>query len=150
MAGKIFKAEVRYAGDDLFVGFGPGGHAHAIETNSARNSAVTPMGMLLTALGACTGIDVVSILRKKREPVDAYRVELTGDRREEHPRKFDEIRVHHVLHGARLSEKAVQQAIELSDQKYCSVAATLRPGARIVSSFEIVREPAGEAAAAKT
>lgn len=134
------KATVQYAGDDLFIGVSPGGHAHVIETDSRRNRAVTPTEMLLTALGACTGVDVVSILRKKRENVTAYHVEVSGERREEHPRKFEEIRVHHVLRGAGLSEKAVAQAIELSDQKYCSVAATLRPGARIVSTFEIVED----------
>lgn len=143
------KAVVRYAGDDLFIGISPGGHAHVIETNSKRNSAATPTEMLLTALGACTGVDVVSILRKKRENVTAYHVEVSGDRREEHPRKFEEIRVHHVLRGAGLSEKAVAQAIELSDRKYCSVAATLRPGTRIISSFEIVPEPVAGALAAE-
>ena len=91
------KATVRYAGDDLFVGFSPGGHAHVIETDSRRNSAVTPVEMLLTALGACTGADVVSVLRKKREKVTGYHLELSGDRREEYPRKFEEIRVHHVV-----------------------------------------------------
>jgi len=140
------KATVRYAGDDLFVGFSPGGHAHVIETDSRRNSAVTPVEMLLTALGACTGADVVSVLRKKREKVTGYHLELSGDRREEYPRKFEEIRVHHVVRGEGLSEKAVARAIELSDEKYCSVAAALRPGARIVSTFQIVEE--AEAAAA--
>jgi putative redox protein len=94
--------------------------------------------LLLVALGGCTGVDVVSILKKKRERITDYRVEVGGDRREEYPRSFTKLYVHHVLTGHSLSRSAVAHAIELSEQKYCSVAATLRPGAEIVSSFEIV------------
>lgn len=142
MAGLNLKAHVRYTGDGMFIGVSPGGHAQAIETNSARGNAVSPVEMLLLALGGCTGIDVVGILEKKRIKVTDYRVEVSGDRREEHPRKFEKISVHHVLRGVGLTDKAVAQAIELSDTKYCSVAASLRPGAEIVSSYEIIDEGA--------
>ena len=143
MAGEDKKAVVRFAGDGLFVGISPGGHAQVIETDSARASAVTPMEMLLLALGGCTAVDVISILHKKRERVTGYHVEVSGERREEHPRKYTRLVVRHVVRGHNVSEKAVRQAVELSEEKYCSVAATLRPAAEIVSSYEIVEEDGG-------
>jgi putative redox protein len=143
MAGEDKTAVVHFAGDGLFVGISPGGHAQVIETDSARASAVTPMEMLLLALGGCTAVDVISILHKKRERVTGYHVEVSGERREEHPRKYTRLEVRHVVRGHNVSEKAVRQAVELSEEKYCSVAATLRPDAEIVSSYEIVEEEGG-------
>ena len=96
------------------------------------------MEMLLTAVGACTAVDVVSILEKKRQNVTDYRVEVTGERREENPRAWVKMHVHHIVYGRNVSEQAVAQAVELSDAKYCSVAATLRPTAEITTSFEII------------
>ncbi len=143
MKEKRAEAVVSFAGDDLFVGITPSGHAQVLESNSERASAASPMELLLIALGGCTGVDVVSILRKKRERVTAYHVEVRGARRDEHPRAFTRMIVHHVVRGYGLSEKAVARAIELSETKYCSVAATLRPGVELVSSFEIVEETDG-------
>jgi putative redox protein len=85
-------------------------------------------------------VDVISILRKKREAVTDYRVEVRGERREDHPRSYKRMEVHHIVKGRRISERSVAQAIELSEQKYCSVAASLKPTAEIVSSFEIIEE----------
>ena len=96
------------------------------------------MELLLVALGSCTAVDVIGILRKKREQVSAYRVEVKGERHSEHPRSYSRLEVHHVVSGRSVSERAVAQAIELSEKKYCSVAATLRPAAEIVSTFEII------------
>ena len=137
------KAVVKFAGDDLFVAVSASGHALVVETEPARSRAATPMELLLLAVGSCTGVDVVSILGKKRERVTGYHVEVRGERREEHPRAYTRIEVRHVLRGHNLSERAVAQAIELSDTKYCSVAATLRPAAEIVTSYEIVEEDSG-------
>ncbi|HVF27068.1 MAG TPA: OsmC family protein [Pyrinomonadaceae bacterium] len=132
------KAIIHFAGDDLFVAVSPSGHAQALETNSERARASTPMELLLMALGSCTAVDVISILRKKREHVTDYRVEVRGQRRDEYPRKYTRMEVHHVVRGRGVSEKAVAQAIELSETKYCSVAATLSPGVEIISSYEII------------
>ena len=140
MAQRDTKAVIHFAGDELFVGISPGGHAQVLETNPVRASAATPMELLLLALGSCTAVDVISILKKKRERVTDYRVEVRGERREEHPRKYTRMEVHHVVSGHKISEKALAQAIELSENKYCSVAATLRPSVEIVSSYEIVEE----------
>ena len=132
------KAIVELKDADLFVGHTPSGHLILLDTDHARNSAPTPMELLLVALGSCTGVDVVSILRKKRQAVSAYRVEVRGERRDENPRSFKRMEVHHVVTGRNISEQSVAQAIQLSEEKYCSVAATLRPTAEIVSSFEII------------
>lgn len=136
------KAVVQLIGPDLFDARTPSGHMVRIDTDRDRNSAPSPMELLLVALGSCTGVDVVSILKKKREDVRDYRVEVRGERRAEHPRSYKRMEVHHIVTGRNISERSVAQAIELSEQKYCSVAATLRPTAEIVSSFEIIE--AGE------
>ena len=138
MSSEDPKAVIQLAGSDLFVGFTPSNHAVVIDTDGNRRSAASPMELLLLALGSCTGVDVVSILRKKRLIVTAYRVEVRGQRRADHPRSYKRMEVHHIVTGRSISERSVAQAIELSEQKYCSVAATLRPTTEIVSSFEII------------
>ena len=140
MSQKRIKATVRFAGDDFFIGITPSGHAQAVETDSARAGAAMPMELLLIALGSCTGVDVISILRKKRQQVTDYHIEVTGERREDFPRAYTRLKVKHIVRGRAISEQAVARAIELSDTKYCSVAATLRGSAEIVTSYEIVDE----------
>ena len=135
------KATVRFVSDDLFLGITPSGHALALDTDSKRSSAPSPVELLLVALGSCTATDVASILAKKRQQVTSYTVEVSGQRRDEYPRSYTSMKVHHILTGRSISTKAVAQAIELSDTKYCSVAATLRPAVEIQSSFEIIEEP---------
>lgn len=134
------KATVHYGGNDFFIGISPSGHSLVMETNGERHSAATPMELLLVAVGGCMGADVVEILRKKREQVTEYRIEVQGERRKDFPRSFTNIQMHHIVKGRNVSEKSVRQAIELSDTKYCSVAASLRPTAEISSTFEILHE----------
>jgi putative redox protein len=133
------KAIIYWQGDDLFLGQTPSNSRVSIDTDHLRHSAASPMELLLLALGSCTGVDVVSILKKKRQPITDYRIEVRGYRREAHPRSYKRMLVHHIITGHGLSDKAVAQAIELSESKYCSVAATLRPTAEIVSTFEIIQ-----------
>jgi putative redox protein len=101
------------------------------------------MELLLVALGSCTAVDVIGILRKKREHVTDYRVEVKGERREEYPRSYKRLQVHHIIKGHNISPQAVAQAIELSETKYCSVAASLRPTAEIFSTFETIEDESG-------
>ncbi len=140
MDAKNGKATIRFTGEDLFVGLSPSGHAQTIETDSKRNSAATPMELLLLALGGCTGVDVISILQKKRQHVTDYRIEVSGERRDDHPRAYTRLFVKHIVRGRSVSERAVARAIELSDTKYCSVAASLRGTAEIISSYEIIED----------
>jgi len=134
------KAVIHSASDGLFIGITPSGHAQALETDHERASAATPMELLLIALGGCTAVDVESILKKKRQQVTGYRVEVRGSRREEHPRAYTRVEVRHVVRGRGVSEAAVASAVELSETKYCSVAATLRPGVEIVTTYEVVED----------
>ena len=134
------KAVIHSAGDGLFVGITPSGHAQVLETDHERASAATPMELLLIALGGCTAVDVESILKKKRQRVSSYRVEVRGERREEHPRAYTRVEVRHIVSGRGVSEAAVASAIELSETKYCSVAATLRPGVEIVTTYEVIED----------
>lgn len=138
MSANSYKAIVEYAGDEYFIGTSPSGHAQVIDTKGDRHSAPTPMEMLLVSVAGCTAADVISILQKKRQEVTGYKVEITGERREEHPRAFTDFYINHIVHGRGVSAKAVEDAIELSDTKYCSVAATVRPTAKIITSYEII------------
>src|SRR5262245_5767881 len=134
------KAIVRFVADDLFVGTTPGGRAIVLDTDSQRSSAPSPVELLLVALGSCTATDVASILQKKRQHVTSYTVEVSGERRAEYPRSYTSMTVHHIVKGHAISAKAVAQAIELSETKYCSVAATLKPKVEIQTTFEIIEE----------
>jgi len=100
-----------------------------------------PMQMLLIGLGGCTGMDVISILRKKRQDVTGYRIEVTGIQAEEHPRMFVDISIKHLLTGNNLSDEAVKRSIELSEAKYCGALAMLEKAARISSTYEIQPAP---------
>ena len=138
MENSEYKSVIHYAGDEFFIGTSPSGHAQAIDSKGDRKAAPTPMEMLLTAVGACTAVDVISILEKKRQNVTDYKVEVTGERRDEYPKAFTKMHVHHIVYGRSVSAQAVEQAIKLSDEKYCSVAATVRPTVEITTSFEII------------
>ena len=138
MPANSYSAVVQYAGDEFFIGTPPSGHAQVIDMKGDRKAATSPLEMLLVSVAACTAADVISILLKKRQEVTDYRVEITGDRAEDHPRKFVSFHVNHIVHGRSVSARAVEDAVHLSDTKYCSVAATVRPTAEITTSFQII------------
>src|SRR6187200_1294089 len=138
MGSNNYTAVVKYAGDDLFIGVPPSGHAFVMDGNGERSSAPTPLEHLLVAVAGCTAFDVQPILAKKHQDVTEYRVEITGERRDEMPRAFIKFNIKHIVHGRNISEKAVADAIALSNEKYCSVAATVRPTAEITTSYEII------------
>ena len=133
-------ARLELEGDALvFRGFDDQGHS--VLTDSGEHAvAPSPVVLLLLALGGCSGMDVIGILRKQRQQVSAYAIELRGTRREEFPRAFTAIEVVHRVTGRGIDPRALAEAIRLSDTKYCSVHATLVPGVRITSRSEIVEE----------
>lgn len=94
-----------------------------------------PTELVLAGLGGCTGIDIVSILQKMQQPVKSVRMRITGERAEDHPRRFTKIHLKYIVAGAGLSEDRVARAVQLSVEKYCSVAHSLN--AKISYSFEI-------------
>jgi putative redox protein len=97
MAGNSYKATVKWAGDEFFIGTGYTGHAQVMDSKGDRAAATSPIEMLLVAVAGCTAMDVISILLKKRQNVTDYNVEVTGERVEEHPRKFIKFNVHHIV-----------------------------------------------------
>jgi putative redox protein len=97
-----------------------------------------PMQALAVALGGCTAMDVLSILKKMRQPVEELRVEVSGERAEEHPKRFTALEVAYHVKGD-VDEAKLARAIELSETRYCSVAATLRPGVKLTSRYVIER-----------
>jgi putative redox protein len=107
-----------------------------VDGNEKRGPS--PMDMALAALAGCTGIDIVSILGKQRQDLRELRIHVAGERAEEHPRRFTRVVVTYELHGKNLNPKAVERAVMLSDEKYCSVSATFREEAEVESRFEIV------------
>jgi putative redox protein len=129
-------AKVRWVGAEQFIAVGPSGHAVPFDSNRKSNTAPGPMEYLLHALGACTATDVVEILRKKRQKLEALEVEVSGERAAEPPTVWIKLEIVYRLRG-HLNDKAVRDAIELSENKYCSVAAMLRKTAPIHFRYEI-------------
>ena len=100
--------------------------------------APDPVETLLAALGGCHAMDVISILRKKRQRVTSYTVDVQGERRTEHPRSFTRIEMMHRLRGHSLNAGAVAEAIRLSETKYCSVRFSLDPAIVLINRFEVL------------
>ncbi|MEN2467274.1 OsmC family protein [Ornithinibacillus sp. JPR2-1] len=120
-----------------FTGFAPSGHEiqmDAAETVGGENKGPRPTELLLSAVAGCTGIDIISILNKMRLNPTSFQMNVTGDRAEEHPKKFTKVNIHYSLEGD-LPEDKVIRAIELSKDKYCSVSHSL--SAEITVSYSI-------------
>lgn len=130
-------AHVRWVQQLQFLAETPSRHAVVFDADRQQNTAPGPMEMLLAALGACTATDVVEILRKKRQPLAGLEVEVAGVRAEQPPRVWQRIELVYRLRGS-LEEKAVQDAIELSQKKYCSVSQMLGRVATISYRYEIL------------
>ena len=113
MSANSYSAVVQYAGDEFFIGTPPSGHAQVIDMKGDRKAAPSPLEMLLVSVAACTAADVISILEKKRQDVTGYRVEISGERAEDHPRKFVSFHINHIVHGRSVSAKAVEDAVHL-------------------------------------
>jgi putative redox protein len=106
--------------------------------SSSEGGSPTPMELVLMALAGCTGMDVVSILEKKRQPAESMEIRVRGTRAEDHPRGFTDIELEYILTGSKLTPEAVARAIELSIDKYCSVGGMLAKAAVLRTSFRIV------------
>ena len=108
--------------------------------NGGEETALSPMENVLASLAACSSYHVVSILKKKRQDFSDYSVEITANRRDEPPRIFTDIQLKYIIKGKNLNREAVESAIKLSEDKYCSVGGMLKNAAKITSSFEIIKE----------
>jgi putative redox protein len=130
-------ATVQWIGEEKFVATSPSGHTITIDSDRASNKAPGPMELVLMALGACTATDVVSILKKKRQKLESLEVICSGERATEPPIVWIKLEILYRLRGV-LDEAAVKRAIELSEQKYCSVSAMLQKTAKLSWRHEIL------------
>lgn len=121
----------------------PSGHEVLMDASpevGGENRGVRPLELLLVGLAGCTGMDVISILRKMRQDVTGYEVSVSGERADEHPRVYTRIVVEHILRGRGLVEANVARAVELSATRYCSASAMLEKAARVEHRYTIVEE----------
>lgn len=135
-------------GDDSFIGHTQKGGTVQIGTVDGK-PGVGPMEMLLLGVAGCTGIDITSILRKQKQPLRDFRVVVRGLKAETFPKVYTEIEVTYLLWGSGINTKFVEQAIRLSEEKYCSASIMMRATARFSSSYrilapgEVIEEPTG-------
>ncbi len=138
------QAVVRQVQGITFTGKADSGHWVSMdgpEDFGGSNAATRPKELLLLALGGCTGSDVVSILRKKRVQLDAFEIRLTAEQVDEHPQVYKSIHLEFVIRGHDIKPADVERAIELSETKYCSVSAMLRPAVQLTHSYRIEESP---------
>ena len=134
------KTVVKWKGMRLFQGVAESGHSILMDGPvkfGGQDAGARPMELLLVGLGGCTAYDVVTILEKKRLDISGLEVEIEADRADKHPKVYTEIRIHFTITGKDIPEKAVQQAIELSESKFCSASAMLKKTAEIVITYVI-------------
>ena len=135
------KARVKWIEGSRFMGESGSGHAVVMEGIAPEGKSpigISPMEMLLLGVGGCTSIDVVSILQKAREKVTDCVVEIEGERAGEIPKVYTHIHVHYIVTGRGLKPSAVERAIKLSAEKYCSATDMLAETAEVTHDFEIV------------
>jgi len=135
------KARVKWVEGSLMVAESGSGHAVVLDgppESGGRNLGIRPMEMLLLGLGGCTDYDVVHILRKGRHQVTRCEVELEARRADSDPKVFTHIHVHFIVAGPGLTEKAVQRAVQLSAEKYCSASLMIGEVAKITHDFVLV------------
>lgn len=130
-------AKVQWIGEQKFVAVGPSGHALAMDSDRRSNTGPGAMELLLMALGACTATDIVIILEKKRQRLDSLEVICSGERAADPPQVWTKLDILFRLRG-KLEESGVKKAIELSEEKYCSVSATLKKTAELSWRYEIL------------
>jgi putative redox protein len=134
-------ASVKWSGEEKFIAASPSGHTVAIDSDRQTNSGPGPMELVLIALGACTATDVVAILKKKRQKLESLEVVCSGERAAQPPTVWTKLEIVYRLRG-QLEDAAVKRAIELSEDKYCSVAAMLKKTAKLTWRYEILRDKA--------
>lgn len=130
-------ASVKWIGEEKFVAISPSGHAIALDSDRESNKAPGPMDLVLMALGACTATDVVSILEKKQQKLESLEIVVSGERAKEPPTVWVKLEILYRLRG-KLDDAAVKHTIQLSEEKYCSVATMLKKTATVSWRYEIL------------
>jgi len=139
------QATVKFVDGMQFVGESGTGHAFVMDAApgvGGKNTGCRPMELLIIGLGGCTGMDIISILRKKKQKVSGLQMNVKGFWKEGDvtPKYFETIELEYVVSGKDISDEAVKRAIGLSEEKYCSVMANLRGVSKVVTSYKIVSE----------
>ena len=135
------KARIKWVENVCFMGESETGHAVILDgapDAGGRNLGMRPMEMLLIGMGACTSFDVVTILKKSRQPITDCVAEIEAARADEIPKVFTRIHVHFIVTGNGLNPAQVERAVKLSAEKYCSASIMLGKAAEITHDFEIV------------
>lgn len=135
------KVRIKWVENVCFVGESESGHAVVLDGAldlGGRNLGMRPMEMLLIGMGGCTSFDVVTILKKARQPISDCVAEIEAVRADEVPKVFTKIHVHFVVTGKGLNPSQVERAVKLSAEKYCSASIMLGKAAEITHDFEIV------------
>jgi putative redox protein len=142
----LVEAKLNWVDGERFVASASSGHAIVIDSDRERNTAIGPMEVVLAGLCACTATDVVGILRKKREPFTGLEVRAEAERAPEPPQVYTAIKLIFTVTG-QVSRKALEDAVRLSEEKYCSVSAMLKCTARITTEIHVesLRTPAEQA-----
>jgi putative redox protein len=130
----VFQATARWTGQMQFAGLGNGGHSVVMDGEAKAGNS--PMDLVLVALCGCTAYDVVSILQKKREPLTALEVRAEAEKATDSPRVYTKIKLLYRVSG-NVNRKAVEDAVRLSEEKYCSVAAMLSKTAQITYEIQL-------------
>jgi len=133
------KAEIKWLGNELFLGTSESGHTLVLDANGGE-LAPSPLESVLISLGGCSSVDVVSILQKSRQNITGCTVEITGTRVDTVPRLFSDLHLHFIITGTNVQEKSVQRAVTLSADKYSSIALMLAAKVNISHDFSIVDE----------
>lgn len=133
------KANVKWIGDELFLGESESGHSIVLDANGG-NLAPSPLESVLISLGSCSSVDVVSILQKARQDINGCSVEINGTRVNSVPKLFSKIHLHFAITGKDVKEKHVERAVNLAADKYCSVALMLNGNVEISHDFSIISE----------
>jgi len=136
-------ANIKLTSGMQFVASADSGHAVVMDADAdagGNNTGSRPMELLLMGIGGCSGMDIISILRKKKQQVTGLDAHVSGTVADEYPHRYTEITLKYIVRGKELSQDAVKRAVQLSMDKYCSVKATLEGSAKITFSYRIIEE----------
>jgi putative redox protein len=137
----MIEAKVTLLKDMQFTGRATSGHTLTMDADNeagGKNSGFRPMELLLVGFGGCSGMDVISILRKKRQQVTGLEINVKGEKTDSYPKIYKEVHIEYVVKGKGVEKEAVERAIALSLDKYCSVGATLAKAGTITHSYRII------------
>jgi len=137
----MIEAKVTLLKDMQFTGTASSGHTLIMDADDdlgGKNTGFRPMELLLVGFGGCSGMDVISILRKKRQQITSLEINIKGEKTDDFPKIYKEVHIEYVLKGNGVEKEAVERAISLSLGKYCSVGATLAKTGTITHSYRII------------